>query len=269
MINSLDIERIILRALENHERSLEQRERQLEEYINLSTEEQIKTVERLYRFEKRLKLEAIELFCRVPNARPPVLRDYVDDWDYNYTEWGLDGAEYVSPPSSLKIHRAREGNAPSSAVCFLCKYSPTLTIPNGRIITYAKTNNTSYNVHQIFMRNNSSVGDANNRLGYSLYFGRSTDSALWRDNSLISGTKISLPNMLSWVRFRITWFSSENGFEVHLEYWNGSEWVLLVAYVDPDDMYSDISPCRCGIGGNVWRNGTNAIWYDDTEIWSA
>jgi len=266
-MSALDIERIILRALENHEKSLAQRERQLEEYTNLKNEQMIKAIERLYRFEKKLKLRAIELFSHVPNAKPPVLKDYIDDWDYNKTDWALDSTTYVSPPTSLKITYYSSSAILGNDNIFLCKYSPTLNIPNGRIITYIKQDDASDGFFAIYFRNQKEVGTVSYTPGYALqldnYHGT---KKLYRDGSVLNVlSETTLRTSTAWERIRVTWFSSENGLEAHLEYWDGAEWVFILSFVDPDDYYATSDINRCGIGAHSYEY---PVYFDDTEIWS-
>ena len=266
MVSALDIEKIILKALEKHEKSLAQRERQLEEYTNLKSEQMIKTVERLYRFERKLKLRAIELFSHVPNAKAPVLKDYMDDWDWYSTYHALVSDDYISPPTSLELTYEEYA---------LCNYSPTLSIPDGRIVTYMKWNRSwgnAYFYHVDFlMRNQSALGSVEPNTGYRFALESNNYAyTLYRDGSQVAsqGGIITPPyDVQSWTQLRITWFSSENGFETHFEYYNGTEWVLIVSLIDVDDTYKGSETNRCGIGCRLTAAG---VWVhiDDTEIWS-
>ena len=263
----LDIERIILRALENHEMSLAQRERQLEEYTNLKSEQMIKAIERLYRFERKLKLRAVELFSHVPDAEAPVLPSYVDDWDWMDAHHALVSTDYVSPPSCLELHGGDE--------FALCNYSPTLNIPDGRIIVYIKSQEwwgTGYVSHPKFMFRNQTpeynpVDDPINVDGYWCEFAFVDKLIALRRKNVGLGNlqNITTPNITAWSQFRITWFSSENGFEVHFEYFDGSEWQMYGALVDPDDYYKTSSVNRVGFG---MRNRGDWLRFDDMEIWS-
>lgn len=228
----------------------------------------------------KMKLVGIERWSyreppRFRRVLPPEIPGATSDWDFSQSAWNLDTGIYISSPSSIKL---------SSQTVILCKYAGTTNISQGQIVTWAKAEwgpGASYaDAFEFWFRNQSPVGsinktrdtywwDANN--GYTVAFDV-YDQRLYvmRDLSLLYSTSgwLNKPSSwTSWNKYRITWWTDTGGagLMIRIEWWNGTDWVKMVNDInDPQDKYAASSINRVGGG-----SGSCAVWFDDTEIWSA
>jgi hypothetical protein len=230
----------------------------------------------------KMKLVGIERWSyreppRFRRILPPEIPGATSDWDFNQSLWNLDTGTYISSPSSLKM---------VSQTCILCKYAGTTNISQGQIITWAKTEygpGASYvSTFEFWFRNQSPVGSfsytrvsppyawiANN--GYTIvFYVYAYGLYIYRDTTQIYYTSSWLnkpSSWTSWNKYRITWWTDTGGagLMIRIEWWNGSSWVTMVNDInDSQDKYKDSTINRVGGG-----SGASAVWFDDTEIWSA
>ena len=261
----------LARRLEEHEREIEELERRLEEYRGLVSEKQIRIEESYLRLLKRLRLVAVERGPLGPRARKPLLRGYIEDWDFSSAYWQLDTGDYISPPSSLKLIRN---------VHVLCKATGTLNITDGRIVTYMRCekNWRNYVDVDIHFRNDSPVGSVTRNNAYAaeldVYY-RHIELWRWVDGSSIQllandvySDIISAVSLTSWHQYRITWWTDPGGagLIVRWEVLLDDTWQKMCDDLnDPRNYFSTPNTRRCGVG----NPSSYGVWFDDTEIWSA
>jgi hypothetical protein len=212
---------------------------------------------------------------RFRHVFPPEMPGAVSDWDFYAGYWTLDTSTYVSAPSSLKFFRNADiGNG------VVCKYSTTLNIPEGRIVTYVRSQSHTSCWLLLGFRINTAPGSA------GFYYGSSpptgcywTDGytlqyqfyngtyALRRGSATVASGTASALAYNTWHQLRLTFWSDPGGagLMVRLERWDGSDWVKL--FNDLNDPTNQIGSNynRVGIGAFTPQN--YAIWYDDTEIY--
>jgi len=268
----IDIDKLLEQKYSEHERDIAQKEHKLEEYIGLSSEKEIKSLERLLRFSKTLRLVGLEVypFEELEDAEPPLMRGTTGDWDFDNPGWSLDTGTYVSEPSSLKLGY--------ETAVVLCKYPGTYPVNQGRIVTYSRfvdSWGTLALVHVvIYFRNQREAGGADDK---NTYFAQiNVDSNVMQIGYVQNGSWhtfseqsfINKPSKGVWFKWRVTWFETPSGLEIHTELYQDGSWVKMADPVThSDNKWSGSSVNRCGIGS--WLDSGHYIWFDDTEIWKS
>ncbi|RLB79793.1 MAG: hypothetical protein DRH17_13140 [Deltaproteobacteria bacterium] len=286
------IEKYLARRLEEHNQEIYKLEKRLIEYRGLNKERDIKREEMYYRFFKRLRLVGFEHwgYSEPPPMRPVLPRkpllfirgeiieldkvvfpDVIADWDFNVSAYYLDSEVYVSPPSSLRVAFKSGEWSP-----ILCKASETLNIPQGMIITYFRVATTDMQVGVSF-RNQAQVGTANVGNTYLAWLYPYTKRiALFRFEGgakkyeMLKTPLLEIWKAYTWYLERFTWWSDVGGggVFVRVERMVDSEWQKECEdLTDPADKWKDSEINRVGFAGS-YATGTNACWFDDTEIWS-
>lgn len=195
----------------------------------------------------------------------------IADWDwYDAKQRALDNTIYVSPPSSLRISSY---DTTWRNNCWLCKYSGTTCIPDGRLVTYLRRHHPTYGRHMLIFRNQKAVGGADWQNCYAIYF-IETEIRVVRieagAQTVLQIINYTLP-INEWHRFRVTFYSGTNpegtpALNIILEHYQAEEWILFgdVSY-DPLDKWADSAVNR--LGGLSFTRNTDPNHWDDTEIW--
>jgi len=232
-------------------------------------------MDKIIRRPPKMKLVGIERWSYLEPPKfkrifPPEIPGATSDWDFGSNVWQLDTSIYISAPSSLKLSNG------AVTYALLCKYSGTINIPQGRIVSYLKSSynwgNTSAPYIAFFFRNQTAIGSTPDwTKGYAIKIQLSSSLVyLYRDGSQL-GSTISITNKPSdatqWNQYRVTWWTDPEGagLMIRLEYWDGSEWVKMINDLnDPHNKYATSSINRVGLTAI-----SSPVWVDDTEIWSA
>lgn len=195
----------------------------------------------------------------------------VSDWDFTpgavYT---LDTAQYVSSPRSLRIGGA--GGSDDNTI-FLCRITATLNLPQGRLVTYHRSQ-TGMLSKSFPFRNQAALGSASQANMYQVVI----TVGEWQFTKRVGGvltiiaTQALTTNPNVWVRDRVTWWNGVTplnvpALSVMLERYVGDAWVQQGDWVyDEANLWKDSSINRCGIG--AWEDIYYYSWLDDTEIWA-
>jgi hypothetical protein len=264
----MDIDKIIEAKYSEHQLELYNLEKNLEEYKekiwhngkivkrDINSEKQIKIEEGYYKFVKSLKLLGFEHWgYSEPPVMKPIMPGATTDWDISSTDWNLDNTIYVSPPSSLRSYGA----------LFLCKYTGTTNLPQGRIKTYIRFD-TSGSSSNFDFRNQASIGSSNINNTYLTIFTRnSIQQQRWVNSS---STNIAIYSNLPlldygvWYQMQETWWNDVGGAGLMIRF----ECPIGTKYCpdtnDPINQWATSSINRCGIAGTIY-----SCHFDDTEIW--
>jgi hypothetical protein len=210
---------------------------------------------------------------------PPEMPGVVNEWDFYAGYWNLDTSIYVSAPSSLKfIRNANIGQGTT------CKYDATLNIPEGRIVTYVRSQTNTDTVYAQWLllgfRINTAPGSSGFYFstyppngsywsdGYTLQY-RFIDGTYYlkRGSTTVTSGVASALAFDTWHLLRLTWWSDPGGagLMLRLERWDGSDWVKLFDDLNDPTNQTGASYNRVGIGAHTKTN--YAMWYDDTEIY--
>jgi hypothetical protein len=232
-------------------------------------------MDKIIRRPPKMKLIGLERWSYLEPPKfkrifPPEIPGASSDWDFGSNVWQLDTSIYISPPSSLKI------SGGSTVYTMLCKYTGATNISQGEIASYIKglyTWGNSYAPGLYFYFRNQTALDSSpsGSPGYYIYMNAyNSNLYIYRDGTNISGTisLISKPSDIAqWNKYRLTWWTDPGGagLMIRFEYWDGSEWVKMINdYNDPQNKHAASSLNRVGMSANKC-----AVWFDDTEIWSA
>jgi len=236
-------------------------------------------MDKIIRRPPKMKLVGIERWSYLEPPKfkrilPPEIPGAISDWDFGSVPWQLDTSTYISAPSSLKLMNT------GGALALLCKYTGTISISQGRIVTYAKASNDwggAYAPGFVFIFRNQTALGSGPSLSSSYYLELDVYGPyvrIFRDGGLLGSTPgghiplISKPSSATqWNQYSVTWWTDPGGagLMIRLEYWDGSQWVKMINdFNDPQDRYATSYLNRVGISQSY---GT--AWFDDTEIWSA
>jgi len=265
---------------EELEREIALKELQLENYVGLKTEFDIKKEEDLLYMLRRLKPIALERYSPEPvteKVAPFELPGVTTDWDFLSSSWALDTGVYVSPPSSLRL----AGN-----FALLKQGSAGTAITNGRIETYFRYDGCygqypSPSYAFIVFRSNAPDGSTSASIMYFLetYSSLATGSGVKFDTiglylctsgscSQVTTRSVSPQlNTNTWNRVRVTWWVSNNVLVVRVEYLSGSDWVKIINDITENtNAGANSTTNRTGVGaGRTY----SASWHDDTIIYVA
>jgi len=258
------------------EREIALKELQLENYVGLRTEFDIRKEEDLLRVLKHLKPIALERYSPEPVAErvaPFELPGVTTDWDFCSTNWALDTSVYVSAPSSVRFR--------SYNFALLKKAVAGRPITNGRIETNYRVDQGygivyAYYTGTFVFRSDAPDGSVAPIVSYvlELYGGSSgiTNAALMRcsSSSCTAVATASLSPTLAnatWYKVRTTWWVSSGVLVVRLEYYNGEQWSSLCPdFTDNANANDTNTTNRAGVGsGSAATYG----WHDDTVIYVA
>lgn len=194
----------------------------------------------------------------------------VSDWDHNPEAiWSLDDTQFVSVPRSLRL--SGEG-APGTISLFLCRVGTTPYLPQGRLITYIRTQYT-YQAHLLYFRNQAALGGADRANTYELSILFNAWGVDRRVNnvptSIGAGATSTPPD--TWARFRLTWWNGTTpegvpALTISLDKYIAGEWVQQGDWLyDTENMWATSDINRCGPGG--YEVSYAYLWHDDTEVW--
>jgi len=261
--------------IEEHEREIALKELQLENYVGLKREFDIRKEEDLLRLLRHMKPIAYEPFCEgCPRVAPFQLPGVTSDWNFYNANWSLDAQVYVSPPSSLKIHWTN--------LALLRQAAVGRPIRNGRIETYMRhsgAGNTSLMWFLIFRATHpdgatqyyatyvlaltaSQVGPGTpvTKAGILYYDGSNTYT--------VASSEIS-PRLAAntWYQVRLTWWESSGVLVARFEYNNNGQWTPLCPdFTDPQNRNATSSTLKVGVSASFADTYT---WFDDTVIYVA
>jgi len=257
------------------EKEIALKELQLENYVGLKREFDIRKEEDLLRLLRHMKPIAYEPFCEgCPRVTPFQLPGVTSDWDFYNTYWSLDAQVYVSPPSSLKIHWTN--------LALLRQAAVGCPIQDGRIETYMRhsgAGSTSLRRFLIF-RATHPDGATQYYATYILALTASqmgsgapvtTAGLLYNDGSnnyTVASSGISPElNADTWYQVRLTWWESSGVLVARFEYNNNGQWTPLCPdFTDPQNRNATSSTLKVGVSG---APGYTYIWFDDTVIYVA
>jgi len=262
------------------EKEIALKELQLENYVGLKTEFDIRKEEDLLYMLRHLRPIALERYSPEPvveKVAPFELPGVTTDWDFHNANWALDTNNYVSSPSSIRFNG---GN-----FALLKQSAAGQAVVNGRVETYHRTDgfrtyNTYYYYPTITFRSNASDGSASPTNAYVLQLYNPSGSSGYPATSVIlflylSGSyytigTASLSAQLSanaWNRIRATWWVSKGVLVVRLEYYTNGQWSALCPdFTDNRNAGADNSTNRVGVGSSYpYTYG----WHDDTIIYVA
>ncbi len=205
-----------------------------------------------------------------PTLTPPEHHS-VSDWDKNAdATYMLDTAQFVSAPKSLRIS-GPGSTSPDTA--FLCRIADTLNLPQGRLSTHLRCEDTDIMIH-IYFRLQSALGIVFLQNGYRIrYLGDSI--ALHKiigDTPTPIGYFAVVTNINTWYHDRWTWWNGRNpdaeeALTVMMERYIAGEWVQQDDWLyDTENRWKDSDINRCGIGGYEFLG--KWTWFDDTLIYA-
>ena len=195
------------------------------------------------------------------------------DWDFNLVTWSLNGSQYVSIPTALKLWEAGDS---SRYVMALRNTPDCLAVDQGRLVTWLRTQNHIYGQPMLVFR--AQVGDLTAwwRDSYSvLQYGDKAYLRFFTAGGVetnIGTWSFSFP-VNTWKKIRLTWWNGKDGSGIpatvfRLEYWDGAAWVKGGADLyDTNERNKGSSVNRVGVC-NYGALGS-PVWFDDTEIWRA
>lgn len=208
-----------------------------------------------------MRAKSIDERIRLITKRP--LHHSYADWDFSSVNWVLDEDIYHDAPPSL--------HSTASVTC-LVKHATTGALSDGRLITWARSNNLLYGLLITVFRNQVADGGANFDDTYLITIQKdriifySYEGGVVEEIDTKAFTWVWAIN--TWYKIRVTWWSALARIYVRVERWDGAAWVTLggasdTDFEDTDDLWKDNPVNRCGIG----LSGTY-LWYDDVEVWA-
>lgn len=208
--------------------------------------------EKLRQLDKQLKANMIGM-------KP--LHHTSGDWDFANANWILDGATFVSAPSSL--HFTAVGNdallKPTTV--------PIANLKEGRIITYVRAQVLNVRSEIVFR-----YQDVNNYYCLNWCSGVAFTNRIYRVQggvqTILRQAFIAWLPALAWRRCRITWWNDFVGLVIRTEYWDGSAWQTIVTDAfDALNLWKDIGG-RVGLGDfAIAGSACQLSWLDDTFIY--
>ena len=187
------------------------------------------------------------------------------DWDFSQTSWQITTADFVGPPSSLRIWSFSKHN-----FIILCKNAPTLRLPQGRIQTYLKDPEVTGSYH-IYFRNTALPGVANRENCYFFTFAPAAASFSLQEEYLgdmkraWTSSKITWPQD-QWSLVRVSWWETWGLLMATLELYVAPNWVLLGSeFTIPEPLFGSAPYQRAGMGNGLALDH-HYIYFDDTQI---
>ena len=263
------------------EEEIARKELQLEEYVDLRSEFDIKKEEDLLRLLRRLRPIALEGYRNllppppIPR-RPWELPAVLTDWDLPPAgKYTLDARLYVSEPSCLNIEDGYYALLKQSAV--------GMPLAQGRIESYyrhtgARTKYVSTRHSQFMFRNQAPDGTLAHNKTYAIQFYGPYSDVTWPQNGALfmyqddtNPVQIDTRSLAinldpwRWYQIRCTFWVSQGVLIVRLEYFNGTDWVKLCNdFTDTANRWADSPTNRVGVGAFSYYR----CWWDDTIIYA-
>ncbi|MBU1067110.1 hypothetical protein KKE60_04955, partial [Patescibacteria group bacterium] len=186
--------------------------------------------------------------------------------------WKLEVGTFVSPPSSLRLFPPYYIDTP---LAVLCRYTPTLTLEQGRILSWMQWLGTTPNNCSLLFRAQAPLGSASINNSYLVGFGYNGKRWRYIDPTGVSTTIASWGGGLdsnTWYRYRITWWNGKNlqnqdACCLRLERWDGAAWVSEGDAYDTNNRNKGSAINRVGLA--YWGASGYSVYYDDTEIWGS
>ncbi|MBA7642498.1 hypothetical protein ES703_50193 [subsurface metagenome] len=195
----------------------------------------------------------------------------VSDWDFEHgaTNRSLSAAQFISPPTSLRI---LEPTTATFMDVILCRVPATQCLPQGEVRSWVH----SYyrNLHVAQFRNQKPLGSANQNNGYQIYLamnvaslGRYINNVYSERDSTTCETFVS-----TWTRYRVVFWNGTTPGDVAALCVNlyrevAGEWVQEGSTMyDTDNSWADSEINRIGFRARSTYN--HPQYWDDTELWA-